>query len=397
MKPQLLGLFCCLLLVLAAYGQSENDRTAIERRLRALREQIRQEEARLSETVQTEQATLQTLENLERQIAIRRELVRSYRQRMEQLAQTIDSLQQAARLLSQEIETLKAQYRRRALHAYKYGRMHDLALLLSAESINQMLIRARYLGRFARQRRAKLEAIQQATAQLEVRRQELLAARQETAELLQEAEAERQRLARLEQERRRVIQALRTQRVSLEQSLAQKRQAAQELESRIQALLAAERERQRAREAADPRAAVAFAELSGSFEQNRGRLPWPAEGAIIEPFGDIVNPVYGTRTPNPGILIGTAPQAEVRAVFDGRVIAVDAMPEYGTYILIQHGEYQTFYSNLSLVYVSIGQEVRAGQVIGRAGTDAEPKRAGVFFSLFRGGEVLNPTPWLRPR
>ncbi|CAM3245248.1 murein hydrolase activator EnvC family protein [Rhodothermus bifroesti] len=397
MKPQLLGLFCCLLLVLAAYGQSENDRTAIERRLRALREQIRQEEARLSETVQTEQATLQTLENLERQIAIRRELVRSYRQRMEQLAQTIDSLQQAARLLSQEIETLKAQYRRRALHAYKYGRMHDLALLLSAESINQMLIRARYLGRFARQRRAKLEAIQQATAQLEVRRQELLAARQETEQLLQEAEAERQRLARLEQERRRVIQALRTQRVSLEQSLAQKRQAAQELESRIQALLAAERERQRAREAADPRAAVAFAELSGSFEQNRGRLPWPAEGAVIEPFGDIVNPVYGTRTPNPGILIGTAPQAEVRAVFDGRVIAVDAMPEYGTYILIQHGEYQTFYSNLSLVYVSIGQEVRAGQVIGRAGTDAEPKRAGVFFSLFRGGEVLNPTPWLRPR
>ncbi len=397
MKPQLLGLFCCLLLVLAAYGQSENDRTAIERRLRALREQIRQEEARLSETVQTEQATLQTLENLERQIAIRRELVRSYRQRMEQLAQTIDSLQQAARLLSQEIETLKAQYRRRALHAYKYGRMHDLALLLSAESINQMLIRARYLSRFARQRRAKLEAIQQATAQLEVRRQELLAARQETEQLLQEAEAERQRLARLEQERRRVIQALRTQRVSLEQSLAQKRQAAQELESRIQALLAAERERQRAREAADPRAAVAFAELSGSFEQNRGRLPWPAEGAVIEPFGDIVNPVYGTRTPNPGILIGTTPQAEVRAVFDGRVIAVDAMPEYGTYILIQHGEYQTFYSNLSLVYVSIGQEVRAGQVIGRAGTDAEPKRAGVFFSLFRGGEVLNPTPWLRPR
>jgi septal ring factor EnvC (AmiA/AmiB activator) len=73
------------------------------------------------------------------------------------------------------------------------------------------------------------------------------------------------------------------------------------------------------------------------------------------------------------------------------------MPEYGTYILIQHGEYQTFYSNLSLVYVSIGQEVRAGQVIGRAGTDTEPKRAGVFFSLFRGGEVLNPTPWLRPR
>ena len=390
-------LLCLLLMTSAGTALAQQDRTEIERRLQALREQIRQEEARLAETAEAEQATLQTLESIERQIAIRRELIRSYRERLEELARTIDSLQQAARVLSQEIEALKAQYRRRALHAYKYGRMHELALLLSAQSINQMLIRARYLSRFARQRQAKLEAIQQATAALEARRQELLAARQETEKLLQEAEAERQRLARLERERRRVIEALRAQRVSLEQSLAQKRQAARELESRIQALLAAERERQRAREAADPSAAVAFAELTGSFEQNRGRLPWPAEGAVVEPFGEVVNPVYGTRTPNPGILIATTPQAEVRAVFDGRVIAIDAMPEYGTYILIQHGEYQTFYSNLSLVYVSIGQEVRAGQVIGRAGTDAEPKRAGVFFSLFRGGQVLNPMPWLRPR
>ncbi|SHK96848.1 murein hydrolase activator EnvC family protein [Rhodothermus profundi] len=386
-----------MLPALPVLAQHTQDRTEIERRLQRLREQIRQEEARLAETAEAEQATLQTLERIERQIAIRRELIRSYRQRLQELARRIDSLQQAAQALSQEIDHLKAQYRRRALHAYKYGRMHDLALLLSAQSINQMLIRARYLSRFARQREAKLKAIQQATAALEARRQELLAARQETEQLLQEAETERRRLARLERERRRVIKALRAQRVSLEQSLAQKRRAARELESRIQALLAAERERQRAREASDPAAAVAFAELTGSFEQNRGRLPWPAEGAIVEPFGEVVNPVYGTRTPNPGILIATAPQAEVRAVFDGRVIAIDAMPEYGTYILIQHGEYQTFYSNLSLVYVSIGQEVRAGQIIGRAGTEAEPKRAGVFFSLFRGGEVLNPMPWLRPR
>lgn len=396
----MMRLLLCLLLTLSAstaLAQRTQERTEIERRLQALREQIRQEEARLAETAEAEQTTLQTLESIERQIAIRRELIRSYRQRLEELARTIDSLQQAAWALSQEIATLKAQYRRRALHAYKYGRMHDLALLLSAQSINQMLIRVRYLSRFARQRQAKLEAIQQATAALEARRQELLTARQETEHLLQEAEAERQRLARLERERRRVIETLRAQRVSLEQSLAQKRQAAQELESRIQTLLAAERERQRAREAADPSAAVAFAELTGSFAQNRGRLPWPAEGAVIEPFGEMVNPIYGTRTPNPGILIATAPQAEVRAVFDGRVIAIDAMPEYGTYILLQHGEFQTFYSNLSLVYVSVGQNVRAGQVIGRAGTDAEPKRAGVFFSLFRGGEVLNPMPWLRPR
>ncbi|WP_243664161.1 murein hydrolase activator EnvC family protein, partial [Rhodothermus marinus] len=138
------------------------------------------------------------------------------------------------------------------------------------------------------------------------------------------------------------------------------------------------------------------AELTGSFEQNRGRLPWPAEGAVVEPFGEVVNPVYGTRTPNPGILIATAPQAEVRAIFDGRVIAIDAMPEYGTYILIQHGEYQTFYSNLSLVYVSVGQEVRAGQVIGRAGTDAEPNARGYFSRSSGVARCSIPCPGFAP-
>lgn len=88
-------LLCLLLMMSAGTALAQQDRTEIERRLQALREQIRQEEARLAETAEAEQATLQTLESIERQIAIRRELIRSYRERLEELARTIDSLQQA--------------------------------------------------------------------------------------------------------------------------------------------------------------------------------------------------------------------------------------------------------------------------------------------------------------
>ena len=113
-----------------------------------------------------------------------------------------------------------------------------------------------------------------------------------------------------------------------------------------------------------------------------------------EPFGDIVNPVYGTSTPNPGILIDTQPQAEVRSVFDGRVVDVDVMPDFGTIIVIQHGEYRTVYSNFSALYVNAGDYVTAGQMIGRAGTDNEPRGRSLFFAIFQNGQAIDPQPWL---
>jgi murein hydrolase activator len=61
--------------------------------------------------------------------------------------------------LEREITDLREQYQMRARNAYVYGRINDLALILAAESINQMLVRARYLQRFTSRRRTKLDEI----------------------------------------------------------------------------------------------------------------------------------------------------------------------------------------------------------------------------------------------
>ncbi len=393
----LLGLLLGLLAAPPVLAQQPDERSATERRLRELREQISQAEARLSETTQAEQATLQTLKDLDREIAMRAELTTNYETRMAELAAESDSLRGAMADFEEDLEALKKQYRRHAVHAYKYGRLHDLALILSATSINQMLIRVRYLNRFADQRRDRLKAIKDATTALEDRRTQLVEARVQTQLLLRQAEEEQRKMQRLQQSRQGVIRKLQQQRTSIEGDLTQKREAASALESRMRDLIAAEMARRRDRRATTPEEDVAFAALSGSFLQNQGKLPWPAGGVVVEPFGDLVNPVHGTKTPNPGLLIATTPQAEVRAIFDGQVLSVSVLPEFGTYVAVQHGEYQSVYSNFSMVYVTEGMAVKAGQVIGRAGTDAEPKQAGIFFGLFKNGVAFDPSPWLRPR
>src|SRR5690606_11706049 len=121
------------------------------------------------------------------------------------------------------------------------------------------------------------------------------------------------------------------------------------------------------------------------------------DGVVREPFGDRIDPVYGTRTPNPGMLIDTPASAEVHAVFDGQVVEVSVLPDFGTYVAIEHGDYQSIYSNFSVTYVREGERVRAGQVIGRAGTDAEPRGRALFFGLFTDKRFIDPQPWLRGR
>lgn len=394
----------CLILILLliltaapAIGQAAGDRQATEQRLSELQEQISEDEQRLSETAEAEQASLETLENLDRQIALRQELIRNYGRRVRQITHEMDTLRSTLDGLEGELNTLRRQYRTRAVHAYKYGRMHDLALILSARSINQMLIRVRYLHRFAQQRRGRLGEIRQTSDELRSRREELQTVLARNEQLLRDEQREQVNLERLQESRQRVIVDLRAERSTIEQSLDNKRAAAQELEHRIRELTAAASTRRRIREAADPEAAAEYVEMTGSFLDNRGRLPWPTTGVVRQHFGNVVSPVYGTTTPNPGLIIDTQASAEVRAVFDGQVIDISVLPEYGTYVVIEHGTYKTVYSNFSMTYIAEGEDVTAGQVIGRAGTDAEPKGMAIFFALFREGSPEDPEPWLSPR
>jgi len=384
-------------LLLAPAALQAQNREATEQRLQELREQIAAYEERMSEVRERTEASEQSLQEVEREIAVRTELINNFQRRMNQLTQESAQMRASMRGLEEEVQTVQQQYQGRATHAYKYGRLHDLALILSAESINQMLIRIQYLTRFTQQRREKLADVEAATAELREQRAELQVARERTQELLAEAERERRNLSRLEEERRSIVATLRNEQEDIEEQLDADRSREQALVQELRRIAEAGAERGRERAAASARSAAEFEALSGSFLENRGQLPWPSPGVVTEAFGEVVNPVHGTRTPNPGILIATREQEEVRAVFDGQVETVDIIPNFGRFVVVSHGQFQTLYSNFSLLYVGPGDRIDAGQVIGRAGTEAEPRGASVFFAIFDDGEEVNPTRWLGPR
>lgn len=468
-----------LLLLLAALASGPalaQDRAETERRLSTLRAQVQGVEQQVRRTRGEETTALRALEGLETEIQLREELLTGYRSQIQTIQGETQTLRRSIERLETEIEATKKSYRDRARHAYMHGRRNSLALILAAGSVNQMIVRARYLQQFADRRREQVDRIGQKTAELRDREQEVRSSLEETQRLAAQSQADRSRLAERRQDREQMVVQLRTQRGRLERELDQRRSDAQELEGLVQDLIAQERRRaeeerrraeaarqaeiaqleaarrqeaerqaeiqrradeaaRRARESqpvrrtpeprdAEPSPPIAEArpeppptpaprraepaptpppapdrsvDLTGSFRDNRGRLPWPVEGTVTGRFGNRTDPVYGTTISSTGIDITTVPGAPARAVYEGTVQRVGTMVTYGTYVLVTHGEFVTMYANLSQVSVSSGQQIRAGQVVGRAGTADERRGTQLFFALFQGGRPVDPLGWLGGR
>lgn len=394
--PMVFGLMVALLGPATAEGQSaSSQRETTQQRLQQLERQIQQERQRLQKTEAEEEATREKLNSLQREIALREKLVSTYQTRLDELGQERSRLRDTLSTLRGRLQTLREDYQQQLIHAYKYGRLHDLALLLASQSINQMLIRARYLRRFAADRQQQRSAIQSATTDVRSSQEALAEKRAETRRLLAQARTERKNLRALERDRRQVIDELQTQRSELRAQIERKQRQAQQLEQRIQKLVA-RAERDGARTEAEAEFA---ANLAASFQKNRGSLPWPVDGAVTTDFGDQVDPVHETTTYHPGILIATTPRSPVRAVFDGTVTSIDFVPGYGTYVVIQHGEYLSVYSNLSSLSITEDARIEAGQVIGQSGTENQPRGASLFFGLVDGSssEFVDPSGWLSVR
>ena len=399
---ELAGLMMVLLfLPLGVQAQElEARRESTEERLQNLKQQIERSQSRLKKAAKAEEATQEKLKNLEREIALREELVATYQQRLAQLEEERTALRDTLQQLQGRLGELQREYRARVLHAYKYNRIPDLALILASRSINQMLVRIRYLQRFAQQRQRQRSDVQRAATQVRESRKQLKQKQAQTRELLAEAKTERENLRALKADREQVVDQLRARRSELKQQIEQKRSQARQLREQIRQIVAKiERRAERKSEAEQAQRAAASATLSSSFRKNKGDLPWPATGAITEGFGNRVDPVHGTTTFHPGILIATNPEEQVQAVFRGTVSGIDFVPGYGTYLVVRHGEYLSVYSNFSSLYVQQGDTVEAGEVIGLSGTEEEPRGAGVFFAVFDRSKStsVDPTVWLSAR
>ena len=126
------------------------------------------------------------------------------------------------------------------------------------------------------------------------------------------------------------------------------------------------------------------------FEKLRGKLPWPVQGKVVKGFQP------NAQNPSRGLGISLAAEGTpVNAVSWGRVVHNEVLRGFGRVVILLHGDdYYSLYAYLAESDVKKGQEVKQGQVVGRAGYYPMVKGPGVYFELRFHQKAINPRKWL---
>lgn len=368
-----------------------------------LEQQIEAVTNRLNQTTREFEDVYQQFEDLERLIALRRERLRQMTREQGQIEEEILLIERNLEELEAELARLIDQYKSTLTYLYKHGRTTELALLLTSVSINQLMVRSYYLSQFNKHLHEQVSEIEETQQQLEQSKNDLQETRQRNEIALAEIRSETRELENQQARQREIVDELRKDIASLETQRNQRRQQRESLESAMENLIR-EEERLRRAEASGAEivrreTAVTDEELAifeSNFRDMRGQLPWPVDnGTITERFGERVNPVFNTRTQNPGVDISTLPRSSVKVVSDGYVYGVQTLAGYGDVIFVNHGSYNTAYGNLSDIFVRRNQVLRKGDVIGLSGDENSMRGSVLFFLIREGSQMTDPERWLQ--
>ena len=113
----------------------------------------------------------------------------------------------------------------------------------------------------------------------------------------------------------------------------------------------------------------------------------PAIGRVSSGFGMRMHPILGIRRMHNGIDIAMPLNAPVNAAQAGTVTRVYKSSSYGNVVYIKHaGGYETRYAHLNGFNVKVGDVVRGGQQVGRAGNTGLSRGVHLHFEVRKNGK-----------
>lgn len=134
-----------------------------------------------------------------------------------------------------------------------------------------------------------------------------------------------------------------------------------------------------------------------AYLENTTPSTWPIPGRISSSFGSRLDPFLGKGSFHTGMDLSAPKGTPVVATADGTIALAGWSGRYGKRVAIHHGgnELSTLYAHLMEMYVSPGQVVRRGEVIGRAGATGRTTASHLHYEVRFRGTPVNPYKYLR--
>jgi murein hydrolase activator len=380
--------------------------------LSSLRDEIKQLEKEIQAKTKAEKRTFETLEKMKQQAFKINKMVNTLKIEEQQKGIEINRTTNEIRKLEENISLLKKNYARSIKGLYKYGQPSYIELFMNSESVNQALVRKKYLERFSEQRRSEVDILERNIARLSVLKTRLEEEKNEKTLLAREKAEEETRLKSKMNNNKKLIAEIKKNKSELKKEVDARKKAEIKIKALVEKLVAdAERKKKEeldrladlnkkketgtkvtGADTESPEFNLSTAGLA-SFRGMKGKLNWPVPGRIVGKFGENKNQVLKTVTLNYGVDILTTKNPDVKCVADGIVSAIDWIPGYGSVVIISHSEeFRTVYSRLSEIYVNEGERIKGGAVIAKVSESLEGNI--LHFEIWNSRNNQNPEIWL---
>lgn len=338
------------------------------------------------EQVETEiDAVLQEVANLNASII-------QYESEIQQLSNKLTALESSIKEKEQDLKDKKQILENRLVAMYMKKEATFLDVLLSGELMN-FISNQNLIKQAANYDNDLIQEVEQLKTSLETEKKEV-----ETVKT--EKETKTAELQSLKVQKEEKAANLTAEQKELEAKLSEyQAQAEKYAELERQAIAKEEAARKAAQEAAASKNNNSNSSSSNVITNpyKGGKLAWPcpASSRITSQYGYRI--LFGVRDFHTGIDIGASTGTNIVAAESGTVILASYgwNGGYGNYIIVNHGNgLTTRYAHASKLYVSAGQSVSRGQVIGAVGSTGNSTGPHLHFEVRQNGSHRNPLNYL---
>lgn len=451
MKKSFLLIVLCSFFVVANAQQSKEE---LQKKESDIRKEIAELSNSLIQIQKNKKASVAQVAAVQRKIAAREELINTINKQVRAMEETIYQNELEIYRLRKELDTLKQKYAQSIVFAYKNRSSYQyLNFLFSSTSFNDALKRVTYLKSYRQLRETQVNTILKTQEVLQAKIGSLNNSKKEQSAVLANQQSSLKDLEQDKKEKDLAVKELKGKEKEVMTQIKQKDKQRQEMKNAIAAVIKREQDEAKRlakleedrkrkqkleedriakekakKEKADEIAAnkpkpaekkttsteTTFVEkpktqsrdysplestdelkaISLKFENNRGRLPWPVSAGFVSiHFGSYIIPGSKIKGNCDGVEIAVPKGTSVKSVADGTVIySGDIGAEQ--VVIVKHGKYLTTYSHLSSINVSKGQEVKAGTLLGKSGTDLDGEGVLLFMVTNDKNTNLNPESWL---
>lgn len=279
--------------------------------------------------------------------------------------------------LEDEIEESDKLLKRRLRVMYEKGNSTYLELLFSAESFSDLLVRMDMIQNIYDHDTQLIQELGEAKAKVEQEKADIEQIKAANESLRSQLSSQKSAMAEKSGESAAIIDKLEKTEAEIKAEIAQKEKENNRILQEIAAAKAAQ---------------------SSSGAQNTysgGVLGWPTTvaGTITSRFGP--RTLRGVPNNHTGLDIAVPMGTPVLACEDGVVITSGwSNTGYGNYVVIDHGSISTLYGHNSALLVSVGQKVKKGQQIARAGSTGNSTGPHIHLGVIKNGQYVDPAPYV---